>query len=1213
MSEYEVIPQEAIDHLIANPEKAEGFDRVFGKGRAEEVFANQNPVPDPVEVDEDMGFIETMWDASGRAILHGAQEAVNETVDAVESFDIWVSNKLDGLGVKSRLQLFEINEDGSAGPFNPTFKYYHETLGDRDMLGGTVGEKGDAAELNVVQAPETVVGGLVSGVSQFAAGYLMAGKFTKLAGLRGAFVNGAIADALVFDPNDPNVMGMIEHFGVDTGALGEALATDPDDPEYINRLRNVAEGVIAGGLVEAIGWSIRASRARMAGNSKAAQAFTEQQEAALKEFDDALADSAKEVISDAEKSMDLSKRVFDDALPATDDVVSTRVESDGQLSLNTGDTPRHAPVVADLKKVNPNRIFLTPEKVEKIRLQSALAAGAPRKSKQEMFSFRSLTTVTDFEDVLDDIAGAKAGMAEDFTKIKGGNVQRWTTVKLQAAAKLRQMAEMTGEDPEALVRKFMTADMGDSTKLAAEIHARSKYLLTVEEELKKMAKAITTGAFDPREFPGIRDLDHLRMAFVQRREVAANLLAGHDALRTNVARAMNAMKIAVKGDESLRNMLKDPSVFHDVDAAARAVADPANAGESAIRTITDALSKVHGYMDDVNTFRINALLSGPGTQEVNFISNVLNSFVIPAEQFLGGTARFAVTGDNRMMIHATRQIQGYVAGLLDSVGTALKAGWFDDAILDPHSMKVEEARGIRTTGLFPQHSTTGKAVRLPSRALMTMDEFFKQAQYRGRVFADANEEATKKGLKGGDRTDFVKQYLKDSYDESGAALRGDALLQARRATFTEPLEGGLPSMIQMAAIKYPAIRFIVPFVRTPINLLSQTFQHVPIAGALSKRWQADIAAGGARQAQAIGRWITGAGVIAGAGYMAANGIITGSGPSDPRIRKVWLRNNQPYAFRVENEDGTVTWVSYARFEPLSNLLSIAADMVEIANDEFNEAETRGILEAVFMATMENSVNKTFTQGIYDFMSIMVGNKQYEREAALRNMLASFVPNAWNQLNGDETLREARSLTDAILSRTHKYNQVDPKRNVLGEPIVRRLPKYDPLGLTHKDRREVDTVLEEVTRVAILNQSVADNPARRVPGPNRIDLATVPYAEGQSLYDRWVELTGEVKIGGLTLREKLAETFESRSYKTAPDGFIGATSGTKGARIRKIIASYREKAKSELPELVEIIQSERRGGGNVLREQARSNRELFPLTNTPERSIKRRTFEDLLGR
>ena len=76
--------------------------------------------------------------------------------------------------------------------------------------------------------------------------------------------------------------------------------------------------------------------------------------------------------------------------------------------------------------------------------------------------------------------------------------------------------------------------------------------------------------------------------------------------------------------------------------------------------------------------------------------------------------------------------------------------------------------------------------------------------------------------------------------------------------------------------------------------------------------------------------------------------------------------------------------------------------------------------------------------------------------------------------------------------------------------------------------------------------------------------------------------------------------------------MGETSGTKAAILRKnIITAYRKKAKGELPELVELIRSERKGGATILRSQARSNRELFPAGAGPRTARPRRTFEDLL--
>ena len=1177
MADYEEIPQGAIDSLLANPEKAGGFNSVFGTGRAEEVLASRDPQPEPVVEDpeEDRGYLRAIWDNVAeipggvvRGIAGGISE-IGETMLNSKTVNPKEIERLEAAG----MEVPDWYRDMST----------QEEFNADTLLRGTIAER------------ETLVGGLTEGISQFAVGLIGAGKFTGLTGLKGAFVNGAIADAFIFDPEDPNLTAALEEWGYDAPVVTDLLATNPDDPEFINRLRNASEGVVMGGMIEAIGWGIKAARATKAGDTKAAAQFKASEAKALRPLDDAIRDERIVATNEARENLITAKEMFGEDLGKT-----VPVEPDGQLRMDLGDTPTFRPETPT--KPMKGRIYLTPEKAERIRMQSQLAKGVGISEKLTGLSWRSPNTMKDWDEVADEVAGISAVLKEEMIKAKGGDVQSLTTVRLKAAAAQRRLVAQA-RDPEALIKELRTTYAGDPDGMAAEVLAREDFARNIGENIHKMAKALSEGTFHPDVFPGYRNLEEFKLGFNQMLEVYSNVLAGNNANRANIGRAMRAMQIARKSSDGISKILSDPSAFRDIDAVAKALADPKNAGKPITSVADAAFKKINGWMNKVNTFRINALLSGPGTQEVNLISNVINSFVIPAEQFLGGLAK----GDRVMMVHATRQLQGYMLGMMDSVKAAGQAGWWNDAVLDPHSLKLEDDALLKST------TAIGKVITLPSRGLMTMDEFFKQSQYRGRVFADAHAEAAAKRLTGGEKEAFIKKYLVESYDEAGGGIREDALLQSRRATFTEPLEPGLASMVQKAAIDHPTVRFFIPFVRTPINILSQTFQHAPILGTASKRFRADIAAGGARAAQARGRQIVGTALVGMAGYMAAQGHVVGAGPSDPRIRAAWLKNNQPYSFRIPQEDGSVQFVSFARLEPLSNIFSIAADAVEIMNDEYNESEQTNVMHAMLLSAMENTVNKTFTQGIYDAMSLFVG-RPHEQERAAKNFVASFVPNVLNQTNGDDTLREARTYTDAVMSRTGMYNGVDPKRNVLGEPIIRALPKYDPLGITNKDIRVTDPVLQEITRAAIDNQSVAGAPSKRIPGPNRIDISAIRY-EGnpdQTVYDRWLELTGEVKINGKTLREALEHQIGTRDYRVAPEGDINvAGTGTKGSIIRSIISSYREAAKAELPQLRKLIISEKQGTGALLQEQNKRNRDLFPRVTNPKPATGRRTFEDLL--
>ncbi|WP_173489369.1 hypothetical protein, partial [Marinobacterium sp. xm-d-509] len=326
-------------------------------------------------------------------------------------------------------------------------------------------------DIEMVQQPETVVGGVVSGISQFAAGYIGAGKFTKLTGLRGAFVNGAIADALVFDPNDKNVMGMLEQFGVDTGQLGEILATDPDDPEYINRLRNVAEGAAIGGVVEAIGWGIRSVRAARAGDEAAAAAARAKMDEALRPLDEALQEGAENLRADLDETFSTAKQMFGDSLD---------MEPDGQLRMDLGDTP--TPRVETPTAPHPDRIYLTPQKVERIRYEGALSREVPLAQRLQDFSWRSTTTMSDYSEVADEITGVASVLRDEIMKAKGGDVQSLRTVRLQAAAAQRRLVA-EARDPEALINTLRTTYSGDPDGLAAEVLARESFVRNLGQNI----------------------------------------------------------------------------------------------------------------------------------------------------------------------------------------------------------------------------------------------------------------------------------------------------------------------------------------------------------------------------------------------------------------------------------------------------------------------------------------------------------------------------------------------------------------------------------------------------------------------------------------------------------------------------------------------------------------------------------------------------------
>ena len=1158
MNELPVIPQRFIDDLVANPTEVEmgAFDGVFGEGRAAEILKQQRPEAStntPVEPDNDLTFGQKVYDTVVQGPLTGIQNAATETGEFLVDY---VGHTADYIADTTFGPLPKLV--WGDGDLRIVSGEEFKAMSDKGMFS----KKTSLDGLKVFDETQTIGGGLTSSVFQFGAGFLGAGKFTKLGNLKGAFVNGAIADAIVFDPDDGNLTsfldGFADEYGVDIGPVADLLASDPDDPDYINRLRNATEGVLLGGIVEGLGLLMKARKAHKAGKEEEAIELTEEAAEALKGFDQAVAEESQILLKEAQDYAQTGEDLFG------------RVGI--ELPKNELFDEPERPIDADIP--DQPKIPLTPSEVNTMREATDIRNGhSPLAREKANHGWKNLDMVDSHEEVLDSIASMRDVKAADFTKAKGGEYQSWKMVELQAGKAIHSMAKMTGQSKEAIMARFANG-FSDPAQMAAELYARDSYLLSLELELAEMAKHISKG-----ETGAYQTMEEMHLAFMQRKEVATNILAHNQSARTNIARAMRSMAMLRKGDAKLREVLKDPTAFRsgkDVKAMADAIVQ--NPTGSAIKTADDAFKKIHGFMDEVNSYRINALLSGSGTQEVNLVSNVINGFMLPFEQIIGGL----VSGQMDVAGHGARTMASMVLSSRENVKSALKAGWMDEAILDPTNQKIEGdlANGSKGGGAFK------KTTNLPSRALMTMDEFFKQAQYRGRISADAAMDAKAQGLTGEARSNFIKQYIADSYDETGAAIRGDALLQAQRSTFTEPLTGDISKMFQAAAVKSNAVRFVVPFVKTPINILSNAYQHVPIIGATSKRWQEDFAAGGVRRAQALGKWVIGASLMTTAGYLASQGLITGSGPKEPRIRKLWLEINQPYSFRTENPDGSVTFTPYSRLEPYNQVFSLVADFQEIMDDPYNQnpdGDAGAALAAMFLAVMENSVNKTFTQGLSDIFEL-ISNPERRGDKIINSMIASFVPNAMNQLNGDELFRESRTLMDAVLAKTHLYNQVDVKRNPLGEALFRPISKADPLNIFGDAITKNDALIKEMTRVSMLTQTGFQLPHPKLRGPDGIDLSKIKHSPTQTLYDHWIELSGTIKLGGKTMRERLEEVIESSSYQRTPDGAVGVTERTKIRRIKSIIQKYREAAKNQIPELVKIDRENRRSVRDTLLEQ-----------------------------
>lgn len=531
--------------------------------------------------------------------------------------------------------------------------------------------------------------------------------------------------------------------------------------------------------------------------------------------------------------------------------------------------------------------------------------------------------------------------------------------------------------------------------------------------------------------PGDDSLKNAALEAIMRQAAFQEQLSGATA---EIGRALRAMRETQAGDRSdaLRAIvgdvtnIRDGGKINEILDLVSTLDDPAEAA----KFIGD-MSKP-GFKDKILEGWINALLAGPGTHAVNVTSNALFALSkLPEEILASAIGKITRSTDRITAGEVGARSVGMVQGVLDGTRAGAKV------------MRGEKlADGVSKTELTRRESISGvkgEIVRLPSKALEVEDEFFKAVNRRSELAAEAYRLAAKEAK--GDKAKFeelYRGYLNNPTDK----MRAQADEYARYATFQNQLIGW-PKDVQAFANKYPEFRFLVPFIRTPVNILKAARDRSLLA-PLSKEFRKDIYAGGRRRDRALARLAMGNGITGVIAYLYGQDLVTGGGPSDPGERAALLATGwQPYSFKIGD-----TYYSYARLEPISTVLGVSADFFSL-KDSLKKDEAENVPVLLSMSLAKNVLDKTFLQGISNFFEAVIDPDRYG-ERYLEGLAASFIPNVLPQIarGVDPTLRKTETFADVLQSRIPFASQALPARlDAWGDEIVRvgyTTPEDSPL-------------------------------------------------------------------------------------------------------------------------------------------------------------------------
>ena len=1093
-------------------------------------------------------------------------------------------------------------------------------------------EEGEEPVENPIQLPVDPrspggVWGFYEGMVQFGVGMLPFSKGLKAAGLvddafRGAVaVRGAVAglgaDFTAFDPHEERLSDLIES-GPEwvRNPVTAYLAADEDDGVLEGRMKNALEGLLVGAAFESAVAGIKIARARR----KLRDGKISEDEA-VEEVRSAVADEAPEgdPVVDFGQAEDggWEVRVSDDAASelglSAEQATSTYTDATQAMHVATALNEAVRTMVGRAGRgVTPGEIGVTASEVDGIQTvaRRILDGGDPADleglTEGIDLNFRRVTSpdetkayINALNEVLaDEFAQARAASGSE------DGVRRWSQTRARAN-RLRQST--TDREIAAGMRELY----------GATEHLPEQILLgrmILQAQARRLSRMSFVAEIDPNN-PLVSKLLATEL------DTFATLAVHLTGTKSNIARTLNAMAIPVgdtgralgkgrkgrtggqppagggkpKADpvqgprkitgREFDNLINGRDPNHkltpaELRALARGIRMTGGDADAALKLMRLTVKAAQDGAEEVADtwlnrligFRASMMLSGVKTQAVNATSSLLSALQLPTEIAIGGalTGQKEITRFGLDMLAAPFAEGGMI--LRESMHALRQSFKLGDNLLDPYFHKLEGGNLLKAPAQEPANWMS-TILGLPQRTLMSVDEFVKQLAYRSHVRAQSLQQVRQEIASGAKHTsDGIAARLHDDLEAAigidGSAVNPTALTHARTSTFTNQLTDGPAKHLMDAANQYPAIRLIMPFIRTPVNIFRYSLERTPALGMIRKQMRADFAAGGVRRAQAVAKQAMGLTAYSAGATLAYSGLMTGNGPSDPKLRQQLLDTGwQPYSIRVGNK-----YLSFRRLEPIATPLAVVADMVESLG-ELDEATAEETMIAIGTGFTSAMTSKTFLIGITEFFDAVASGQEYKVKNFLGSFASSFAPALLRQADPDPVWREARTLVDDVRRAVPGWSAtLEPRRNIFGEPVMK------PAGYFNRSFNPFTFVAapEDDVLQAFVDLGRAMPMPRKDWGENRdIDLtdrSKWDNGTGQSPYDRWLEITSE-----LGLREALTNVVRSQEWQDASPGTETYPGGARHMIAAKIIQSYHDAAKAkmlqEYPKLQDATSSE----------------------------------------
>jgi len=953
------------------------------------------------------------------------------------------------------------------------------------------------------EGASTTGGEMVRALTTFASGFIPVSKGLgaagMVAGMTKGMVAGGVADAIVTDPHQVRLSAMLNEVPALGAIIPDYMAdNNPDnEAEWEGRMKNVIEGAVLGGMSEL---AIRGAIKMFKGYKVAAKVRASEAAKPPKPTPAPAKPAAKPA----------AKPKAGKAAPPKPEPVAPEM-APVKEAVDEVDDVAEQMLLAQEEFIQPTPINLGPKELI-------------GETKGKVFiNTRRIDTEADVMKVMQNVADKSYD-----TLSKGGKTLEG--IQKASASEMKNVNDLLGRPT---TRPFT----------AEEAVAARDILTTSAENLTGLGKLASSPAASPA------DLFEFRKALAVHNDIQTKVFAGRKATAQSLASWRITSKSSEGRAKAIQSLLANGS--QDTYKMAKAISSVAEAGGNVSEVAAKLTSQT--WKDAHYQVWINGLLSSPTTHAVNAMSNMGTTVMSIPERYITAGFEKMMGANGSAFIEANARATGFLAGMKD--GFSLMAGHTKNEGLTISSKIENKTHAISATAWGKQPDSTigkgldyiGKAVNLPGWALEKGDNFFKGMNYRMMLNEKAAKQAFEEGLTG---KEFAARAA-DLVQNPTEAMKDVGVDFARYQTFTNEA-GDMAKAAQGLVKATPMGRYIMPFIRTPANILNYGFERTPLAPLMSGVREA-ISKGGSSAAEAYARMAGGSLLMAGVSTATIAGNITGSGPSNWNERRALEETGwQPYSVKMGDK-----YYSYERLEPIGSLAAYSADVTSILG-QLNEEEGDSLVAASLAAFSKNLTNKTFLSGMTQFIDVVNSASPKKWEKYSQKMLAGMV-----QPVGSSVVKKVNNYFDDVKrdytpDDTNGYLKSTFMLAAENIPGMGRSapPLRDVWGEVQHYSNGVAPALDVISPIKVGKDK--KDPVNNMIADNRIAM-TLPEREinGVKLtnkeYDKYTELAGT------RARETMVDAHERGFF----DGMTGGPGGEIESSTKMILRKSRQWAKGEM--------------------------------------------------